>query len=69
MDRAAALDRLPEAYAQALRLKDAGLDNEAIAKRLGVPPEAIALLLYLAEAKLTRLMAGEEPPDDGIGSS
>jgi DNA-directed RNA polymerase specialized sigma24 family protein len=62
MDRATALNRLPETYANALRLRDAGLREKDIATRLGVPEEAIAALLRLAQAKLTRLMASEEPP-------
>jgi DNA-directed RNA polymerase specialized sigma24 family protein len=61
MDRATALSRLPEAYAQALRLRDAGLSDNAIVCRLGVPAEAMALLLRLAEAKLAHLMAPDEP--------
>ena len=62
MDRGDALDRLPETYANALRLRDAGLRDEDIATRLGIPQEAIAALLRVAEAKLTRLMASDEPP-------
>lgn len=64
MDRATALSRLPETYALALHLRDAGLDDDAIATRLDVPGEAITLLLRLAEAKLTRLMASDESPPD-----
>jgi DNA-directed RNA polymerase specialized sigma24 family protein len=64
MDRATALRQLPETYARALRMRDAGLDEQAIATRLGVPPEAIGFLLRLAEAKLTRLMASDEPPSN-----
>jgi DNA-directed RNA polymerase specialized sigma24 family protein len=60
MDRAAALTRLPETYAQALRLRDAGLSEDSIASRLGVPTEAMTLLLRLAEAKVARLMAAPE---------
>lgn len=62
MDRATALRQLPETYAEALRLRDAGLRDEAIASRLGVPTEAMTLLLLLAEAKMARLMAPDEPP-------
>jgi DNA-directed RNA polymerase specialized sigma24 family protein len=66
MDRGAALDRLPETYANALRLRDAGLSDDAIATRFGIPQEAIAALLRLAEAKLARLMASEQPsPGEG----
>jgi DNA-directed RNA polymerase specialized sigma24 family protein len=61
MDRGAALDRLPEIYANALRLRDAGLRDEDIAMRLGIPQEAVAALLRVAEAKLARLMASDEP--------
>ena len=68
MDRATALSRLPEAYAEALRLRDAGLSHAAIARRLGVPTEAMVLLLRLADAKLAHLMAGdeEEAPEAGF---
>jgi DNA-directed RNA polymerase specialized sigma24 family protein len=59
MDRGAALDRLPETYANALHLRDAGLSDDAIATRFGIPLEAIAALLRMAEAKLARLMATE----------
>jgi DNA-directed RNA polymerase specialized sigma24 family protein len=69
MDRRTALDQLPETYAKALRLRDAGLRDEAIATRLGIPQEAIAPLLRLAEAKLTRLMASDEPPPSHAGPS
>jgi len=68
MDQATALSQLPETYANALRLRDAGLCDEAIARWLGVPEEAIAPLLRLAEAKLTRLMASDEPPRSQAGS-
>jgi DNA-directed RNA polymerase specialized sigma24 family protein len=68
MDQATALSQLPETYANALRLRDAGLRDEAIARRLGVPEEAIAPLLRLAEAKLTRLMVSDEPPPSHSGS-
>jgi DNA-directed RNA polymerase specialized sigma24 family protein len=60
MDRATALSQLPETYAQALRLRDAGLNDTAIATRLDVAPEAMALLLRLAEAKIARLILGDE---------
>jgi DNA-directed RNA polymerase specialized sigma24 family protein len=61
MDRATALSQLPETYAEALRLRDAGLSDEATASRLGIPAEAMSLLLRLAEAKLAHLMAEDEP--------
>jgi DNA-directed RNA polymerase specialized sigma24 family protein len=61
MDRATALTQLPETYAQALRLRDAGLSEDSIASRLGVPIEAMTLLLRLAEAKVARLVTTPEP--------
>jgi DNA-directed RNA polymerase specialized sigma24 family protein len=48
------LDGLPEAYATALRLRDAGCSDEMIADRLGIEPEAVAPLLRIALAKLAR---------------
>jgi len=47
------LDDLPEAYATALRLREAGCTDEMIADRLDIEPEAVAPLLRIAVAKLT----------------
>jgi hypothetical protein len=47
------LDDLPEAYATALRLRDAGCSDDMIADRLDMEPEAVAPLLRIAVAKLT----------------
>jgi len=47
------LDDLPEAYATALRLREAGCSDEMIADRLDIEPEAVAPLLRIAVAKLT----------------
>lgn len=55
MDRSAAIDLLPDTYAQALRLQDAG-QTDRIPDRLGIAPEAVKPLLRLAEAKLTALI-------------
>jgi DNA-directed RNA polymerase specialized sigma24 family protein len=57
MDRRTAIDRLPEAYATALRLKDGGYDDTAIAARLDLAPEAVGPLLSMAAAKLRTLLA------------
>lgn len=54
------LRRLPEPYAEALRLHDMGQDG-AIAERLGIEPEAVGPLIELAEAKLARLQVTREP--------
>ena len=62
VDRADALELLPDAYADALRLRDAGHPPAEIARRLGIAHEAVATALELAEAKLARLLAENEPP-------
>jgi DNA-directed RNA polymerase specialized sigma24 family protein len=56
VDRAAALDELPESHAVALRLRDAGHDSTAIATALGIEIASVEPLLWLAEAKLERLL-------------
>jgi DNA-directed RNA polymerase specialized sigma24 family protein len=61
MDRSTAIDRLPKAYAAALRLQDEGHDDNAIAARLGMAPTAVGPLLRVAAAKLHAILAaGEE---------
>lgn len=60
VERPAAIDLLPEAYARALRLRDAG-SEASIAQALQIAPEAVAPLLRLAEAKLASIMAAEPP--------
>jgi DNA-directed RNA polymerase specialized sigma24 family protein len=54
-----ALDGLPEAYATALRLRDAGCSDGMIADRLDIEPEAVAPLLRIASAKLDHQPAAE----------
>jgi DNA-directed RNA polymerase specialized sigma24 family protein len=56
MDRAEALQALPNAYSIALRLRDEGVQPDAMARVLDVEPEAVGPLLTLAEAKLAGLM-------------
>jgi DNA-directed RNA polymerase specialized sigma24 family protein len=56
MDRAAALDELPETHAVALRLHAAGHPNTAIAAALGIDIESVEPLLRLANAKLKQLL-------------
>jgi DNA-directed RNA polymerase specialized sigma24 family protein len=69
MDRGTAIDRLPEAYANALRLCDQGHDNEAIAARLHLAPEAVGPLLRLAAAKLQTILAANEASHDLVPES
>jgi len=52
IDETAAMDQLPSVYAEALRLRAAGLTWHEIGRRVGVEPEAMDILLRLAEAKL-----------------
>jgi len=60
VDKAVALARLPEVYAAALRLRDAGADERSIAHELGMEREAVEPLLRVAVAKLDALMAQED---------
>lgn len=63
MDVEAAVSRLPEAHAAALRLRARGFDDDAIASALALEPSAVAPLLQIAEAKLAALTRerGKEP--------
>jgi DNA-directed RNA polymerase specialized sigma24 family protein len=56
VDRAEALQALPDTYQIALRLRDEGVEPDAVARVLDVEPEAVGALLTLAEAKLAGLM-------------
>jgi DNA-directed RNA polymerase specialized sigma24 family protein len=53
------LRRLPEPYAEAIRLHDSGQDD-AIAERLGIESESVGPLIEVAEAKLARLLEQHE---------
>lgn len=66
MDADPKLARLPDSYALALRLRDAGADDVHIAESVGVEPAAVGPLLLLASAKL-RTLTGEEGVDDDPG--
>jgi hypothetical protein len=56
VNRAAAIELLPQAYAVAPRLRDDGLGPAEIARRLGNAPESVASTLELADARLARLL-------------
>ena len=56
MDRARAIELLPEAHATALVLLDDGRVDE-IAGRLAIPSEGVALLVRVARRKLDALVA------------
>ncbi|WP_328407154.1 hypothetical protein [Nocardia sp. NBC_00403] len=49
------VDRLPFPYAEALRLRAAGVTDEVIAQALGVEADAVGSVLQMAEAKLATL--------------
>jgi DNA-directed RNA polymerase specialized sigma24 family protein len=71
MDDEAAIGRLPRTHASALRLRDRGFDDEAIAKALGLEPGAVAPLLTIADAKVAaltrpRTSTGAQPPRAGV---
>jgi DNA-directed RNA polymerase specialized sigma24 family protein len=55
MDRAEALAQLPDAYATALRLNDAGASHAKIARALEMPVEAVPRLLEIGASKLDAL--------------
>jgi predicted DNA-binding protein (UPF0251 family) len=60
--RAASLELLPLPYAAAIRLRDAGIADEAIAERIGVDRAALPTFMRVAEAKLAAA-AGELPTE------
>jgi DNA-directed RNA polymerase specialized sigma24 family protein len=59
MERDAAMFKLPHVYATALRLREAGLDDEEIAARLEMTSLAVGRLLHAAETKLAELLHTE----------
>jgi DNA-directed RNA polymerase specialized sigma24 family protein len=58
-----ALERLPATHAEALRLREHGETDAAIAAQLGIEPEAVAPLVRVAEAKLAALADPEAGPE------
>jgi DNA-directed RNA polymerase specialized sigma24 family protein len=64
VNRADALESLPQSYAAAIRLRDAGHGSGEIALRLRIAPEAVTSALELAEAKLARLLEVDESEAD-----
>jgi hypothetical protein len=65
MDRAEALQALPPSYAIALRLLDAGVEPDAVARVLDVEPEAVGPLLTPAEAKVAGITGSPAGLDVG----
>lgn len=56
MDRERALEQLPETHVSALRLRDRGFDDDAIARALSMAPDAVPAVLQLADEKLAALL-------------
>lgn len=59
MEPSEAIEQLPAAYAEALRLQQAGREDH-ISARLEIPPEAVGPLLRLAHAKLAALLDSDQ---------
>jgi DNA-directed RNA polymerase specialized sigma24 family protein len=55
VDRDEALTHLPEPYAVALRLRDAGVSDAQLAAGFGIEPESVQSFLKIAEVKLADL--------------
>lgn len=57
MDREVALGELSTPHAVALRMRHAEARDEDIATALGIPPDGVATLVEVAEAKLAAVLA------------
>lgn len=68
MDPSSPLQRLPDRYAYALRMRHEGLDDDAIARILALEATAVRPFLAIAEAKVAELAGnrqhGHQPVDD-----
>ncbi len=64
MDKTTALHHLPELYARALLLHEEGLDEEAIADRLGIPVEAVQPCLRVGQLKLASVLVTDQEPTE-----
>jgi DNA-directed RNA polymerase specialized sigma24 family protein len=58
------LDRLPLLYGTVLRLREAGLSDEAIAAHLEMRSDAVAPLVRTARAKLDAVAAQPSEPSE-----
>ncbi|MDN5744065.1 MAG: hypothetical protein L0H31_02965 [Nocardioidaceae bacterium] len=68
MDRDRLIDELPASLAVALRLRDAGHDDQTIADALGVPVESVQVSLRVAQLKLDELANQTHAPTTGEGA-
>lgn len=60
MDASTIFPVLPDRYAYALRMRDEGLGEAAIARILAIDPASVRPFLAIAEAKVAEL-AGNQP--------
>jgi DNA-directed RNA polymerase specialized sigma24 family protein len=67
MDRPTAIERLPTAYATALRLNDEGASHTRIARVLDIPVQAVPRLLEIGSSKLHAILAERAMGDNGSG--
>jgi hypothetical protein len=65
MDDEAAIGRLPKTHASAVRLRERGFDDDAIARALELEPAAVGPLLAIADAKLAALTRPRPVVRDG----
>jgi hypothetical protein len=71
MDDEAAISRLPKTHASAVRLRERGFDDDAIARALELEAAAVGPLLAIADAKLAALtrprpVVPDRAPRDGV---
>lgn len=59
------LRELPVIYATVLRLRAQGVDDRLLAETLKVSPDAVDLLVEVAERKLRRLSSARRATSDG----
>ncbi|MFE3442735.1 hypothetical protein ACFXNW_06875 [Nocardia sp. NPDC059180] len=55
-----ALNRLPQAYSLALRLRETGVSDEQLAMYLDIAPESVSVFLRIAEGKLRAALAEDD---------
>jgi hypothetical protein len=60
-------DRLPLTYQRVLAWLEEGCDQQELARRLQVDPQAVGPLVALAEAKLARLQGSGAAEEEGPG--
>jgi hypothetical protein len=67
VDRSSAVRQLPDLHAVAIRLRDEGIGDHAIAVALEIEDAEVTMLLHIADSKLTNLMALDSISDTSDG--